>query len=194
MKRLSPFILGFALCLFLSAHAFAEHAAEAAHGIDWEHGLVYPAANFFILIFFLVLLLRKPLIRGFRERAAGLKLSMNDARTLYDKAYAQHQEIDTKLKNVEVQSRKLMADIQAEAELERKTIVQDAMKMAERIKTDATRIADQEVKRATETLKAEAVRLAMGLAREQVSQRLGDEQQKQLGDEFVSLLKTQGAR
>lgn len=182
--------------LFVFTHnagaVLASGGGEHGHGIDWMHGLVYPAANFLILAFFLVLFLRKPLINAFRERSAKLKLSMGEARTLYDKAYQQHQEIDTRLKNVDAQSRQLMQEIQSEAEAERKRIVQEAVDLGERIKVDAGKIAEQEVKRAFEAIKAETVRQAMTLARENVKAKLGSQEQAQLGDEFIGMMKAGG--
>jgi F-type H+-transporting ATPase subunit b len=195
-KRILQFLSMFYVLMLLVGSAWAEtegHAEAGAHAIDWMHGLVYPSINFFILIFLLYLFLRKPLVNSFRERSASLRLTMTEARTLYDKAYSQHQEIDTRLKNVDSQTRKLIADVQSEAENERKKLIQEAGSQSERIKSDAVRIAEQEVKKAFETIKAETVRLAMDLARTQVSAQLGVAEQKQLGDEFVTQLKKQGA-
>lgn len=200
------FIVGFVVALLLAAgQVWSDQGVEpvpgavvssgeghGAHGVDWIHGLIYPLINLFLLGGGLFLLLRKPFMEFFRDRSLHTRTELDAAKALYDTSFRQYEEIDTRLKHVQGQGLRLIDEIRAEANEEKTRIVREAGVLAEKIKTDTKRIAEQEVKRALESLKAEAVRLALGLAGKQVKERLKSEDQERLASEFVLELKKGG--
>lgn len=165
--------------------SFASQASEGgAHALGlWD--IVFPLTNFALLFLGIYFLLKRRAGEFFASRSLNVKMSVEKAKKLYDEAYRQYEEIDAKLKNADVEGKKLIADIKAESESEKKQIVAHAREMAEKIAADSKRMADQEVVKAMQRLKKEAVDLALQLARKKIESEINQEDQTRLGSGFV---------
>jgi F-type H+-transporting ATPase subunit b len=170
------------------AEAAEEHHGNPAPGI----GLVWSFLNFFVLIGILVYFTRKPLLEFFQTRASQTKNQAEAAGKLYEDARRQFDEIDRKLKNAQQEGQQLIAGLKADGEEEKQRLIANAKALSDQLVIDTKRIVEQEGKRAQETLKTEAVRLATELAANQVKAQIKPEDETRFGAEFLSLLKKAG--
>lgn len=165
-------------------------AAGSAHGdshhIDWMGGLVYPAINFFVLMSLLIFAARKPIREFFKNRSAQTKDTLEQTKSLYEKAYREFEEINAKLKNADQEGKTLLKKFQEEAELEKQKTIQEANQIATKIKSDAQRIAENEVKKAVQILKQHTVELSLNLAKEKIKKEVTLDNQVSLSQEFVT--------
>lgn len=165
--------------LFATASEGGVHHAPSL----WE--IIFALTNFTILVGALYFVLRKRSSEFFSSRALNTKLAIENAKKLYDEAYRQFEEIEAKLKNADLEGKKLLQDIKDESESEKQQIVAHAKEIAAKIVADSKMIAKQEVIKAKELLKRESVDLAMGLAQKKIESQITDEDQKRLGASFV---------
>lgn len=148
--------------------------------------------NFLILVGLLYFVLRKKVPEFFRSRATQTKLLLEEARKSYEEACHTYEAIEAKLKNADAEGRGLIAAIKEEAEAEKLTVLQRAKEMAEKIKTDSERLAEQEVKKARVSLQREATLLSVELAEGLIKKSINTGDQKKLSQDFVSRVKTMG--
>jgi len=191
MKKLVVAVSFLVIALFMAMNVYA--AGDGGHAVGpGDLKFLYGIANFVILASLLYYLLRKAVPEFFRSRATKTKMTIDEARKSYDEAYRQYEEIEAKLKNADVESKELIATIKEEAEAEKLNIVKRARELAEKIKTDSERIAEQEVKKAGVALKKEAIKLSTELAEELIKQKISNDDQVKLSSNFVSQVKKVG--
>ncbi|MCP4906235.1 MAG: hypothetical protein GY910_14760, partial [bacterium] len=72
------------------------------------------------------------------------------------------------------------------AEREREKILEEAQQTAERIRSEAGTAVEREVRRAQEELRREAAELALEMAENLLREKMGDEDQSRLVEEFIA--------
>lgn len=178
-------------CILISASVLA--ASEGGHhepkGIDMA--FLFKEINFLILLGILYMLLRKPLREYFSNRAATLKLSVDQARLEYQEALKQHQEIFQRLKNIDEEGVRLMERMKDEGQGEAAYIENQSIDITRLISKNAEEIAQMEVKKAIEDLKSMTVGLSSDLARQSLKNTMQKGDQDRLAENFlVNLGKT----
>ena len=78
------------------------------------------------------------------------------------------------------------AEVRAIADADRVRMIAGAKEASERLMRDAERTAQSDIERAKQELRAEAARLAAGLAAADVSRRIDDPTRDRLLDEFLA--------
>lgn len=169
------------------AHAVEEEAHKGNPGPSI--GTLYHAINFLILVTLLFVLLRKPVKNFFEARAKLVGKAVEEARKAHQLAWNQHEEINKKLKNLEDESRRIMASFREEGEEEKKKLLSQVQIFAEKMKQDAALIADGEIKRAKEELKEMAIGLSKDLARKIIKEELQSDDQDRLTKHYLEGLK-----
>lgn len=148
----------------------------------------FTVANFIIMIILLYFVLRHSVQAFFRNRATNTRLKMDKVKKIYNETYRKYEEIEAKLKNADIEGKKLLEALKHEGELEKQRLIRKAREAAHQIKFEAERVVKQELTRAKEALRQETTCLAASLAKTRLVELLTAEDQKQLGEEFLANL------
>lgn len=182
-----------AVSLLAASVVFAAEGHEAvARGPDKT--FIYAVINFFVLFFLLFFALKKPAREFFAGRALTIKIAIDEAKKTYELARQGLQTLEAKIKNSDAESRELIASVKKQAEVEKDGIVAQAAELAQKIKNDVQEIARQEVVKAKQSLKVEAIEIAANLAADKLKQTLTADDQAQLGQLFATQVQKAGAR
>lgn len=192
MKKLPVIIISLIVILFWSALAYA--TGEVPHEASQGPGLkfVYSVINFVLLVMLLYFFFRNPAKEFFNARSLNTKMTIDQAKKLHTGVYRQFEEIEGRLNNADVESKNLVETIRREVEREKQGMIIHARDLAEKIKADAKRVAEQEVVRARQELKAESAQLAARLAEEKIEQGMTPRIQESLGRKFITQIKQEG--
>ena len=174
--------------LLIPALLWASEEAHGAHaearGIPWLT-LLFSAINFTLF----VLLLRRvalPAIRRWaHERRDRVVKELEEAARARAEAEKLKAEWEARTKNLDAEITALRQQAVADAERERERILATARATAAAIEADAKRAVDQEVRRAREILRDEAVREAVAIAERIVRERATTDDQRRFVDEFL---------
>ena len=151
----------------------------------WEEFL-FQLLNLVILVGAIVYFARKPVLEYFEGRRAQIKGDLEAAAALLSEAEARNEEIQRKLSELQGEVEQLQSQSRTRAEEESQRILAEAQRSADRIQADATAAIDQELLRAQRELRAEAAGLAVDMAADILSQKVGDADRARLLDEFIS--------
>jgi len=184
VKKILASIFLFIIVIFWAVQAYAMGGTLTNEGPDLK--FLYGVINFVLLIFLIVYFLKKPAKEYFSSRSLKTKMAVENSKKLYDDAYRRFEEIEAKFNNADVEGKKLIASVRQQADQEKKRIVIQAKETAEKIKRDAERIASQEVVKAKQELKSEAVDLAREIAAQKIKEQITPDIQVRLGKEFIS--------
>lgn len=191
MSRKTLSVLIFAsLSLFAAAVSLAS-PAEAEHGVDWM-AWVWKVLNFAILVFVLVKF-GGPAFRSFlAKRTELIQKSLDEARQAREMAQKALGEVQERLRTKDKEIEDIVSSARTSGEREREALVKEGEKMSERIIEQARANIEFELKKAKESVKAEAVELAMELAEKKLKEKITKEEQRKLLEE--SLARLEGKR
>lgn len=167
--------------------------AESGHGEGIplkEIGL--HAFNFFLLIGLLAYLLRAPVRDFLNTRSAQIRKDLEDADRQRREAEERYKAIEAKLAHFESELASMKADGQADAEREAQLIAERAEKDAAHLKETAERAIREETRAARNSLRRDAVDLAVKLAEENLRAQLGPADQQKLAQEFLASIPKEG--
>jgi F-type H+-transporting ATPase subunit b len=173
--------------LLLSAVAFAE---EAGHGGeeamtflgDWLPRLV----NFIIIAAIVVYFTRKPVRDFFKNRSVEIAKAMQESKETRERAVAALAEMEQKIKELEAETSKLVADAQARGEKDRQILAEEGRKVALDIQAQAKQSIDLEVMKAKSALAAEAALLSLNLAEANIKDKIGKKDHDRIVKEYIS--------
>lgn len=171
------------LLLALSAWAAGgeEHVDTRAQLIDFA----WRVANFLILLGILYWLMWKKMKSFFSGRREGIKASLEEAEVVKADAEKKFKEYDEKIKKAEEEIQGIAAMIKAQGEEEKKRIIADAGRAAEKMKEDAKARMDQELKKAKNELRLEASELAVQLAEDILKKKVTKEDHEGMVREYL---------
>jgi len=178
------------LSLVTISLAFASGTGEEAHSSLLK--TYAPAVlNFLILVALLVFMMKKMDIKGyFRKRTELIEQSLREAREAKELAMKALAQVEERLKIKDKEMEEILSAARESGEREKARIVEEGSRLKDRILEQTKNNIDFEVKMAKETIKQEAVEIAMGLAEKKLKDRLTKEEQIKLLEE--SLLKIEG--
>jgi len=177
MRQTTAILLAVAAAMLSPSLALAG-GGEGHGGADWLK-LILAFVNFTLFVGLLVFFLRKPMKSFFATRRDEIEKRLREAAELKQQASDKYQEYEAKLKALEEEGARILADARAEGEDEKKRILEAAEKMAARVADDAQRRIDAEVRAARIALRKEAVSEAVDAARRILAQQLtADDDQK----------------
>lgn len=174
--------------LLWAATATLAVAAGGGHEVDSGvllKDFIWRCLNFVILFGALAYVVSKPLRNGLAARREGVEKALADAEAAKQEAEARFAEYDVKLNRAAAEIAEISAGIRREGELERDRILANARDMAEKIKLEAERAAENEIVRARVELRREAARLAIGLAEELLKKNFTSEDHDRLVKEYM---------
>lgn len=167
-------------------------------GISWASGdgghhaesgallkdFLYRLFNFALLVAVLVYFVAKPLKNALASRREGIEKELLEAREAAEHAEKRFAEYDEKLTRAEEEISQIQADIKAEAEQEKQRIIENAETMAQKIKEESGKTADNEIAKARLALQQEAAALAVELAADLLKKNFNREDQARLVEEY----------
>lgn len=178
-------LLSIALAALLPVVALASEAEHPApHGVPWLK-LLFSAVN--VLIFLAVLRSRvwpalRQALRSRRERIIGALEQAGRAKRESERLQAEWRE---RLANVSAELEAMRQQARADIAAERDQILNAARQVADAIRRDARRTAEQEVRNAEALLRAEVAANALAIARRLAPQRLTAVHQREFISDFM---------
>ena len=182
-------LLFFFSSLVVTAVAFAAGAQEEEH-TSLVKEYFWKIVNFGVLVFILVKFAKKPLQDFLRKRTETIEKTLNEAKEAKEAALKALQEAEKRLDTKDEEIAAIIAAAKKSGELERERIIEESGKLKEKILEQAKTNIEYELKHAKESIKAEAVELAMELAEKKLKEKLTKTEQEKLLDE--SLVKIGG--
>jgi F-type H+-transporting ATPase subunit b len=185
-KKIYSYLLFASYFLLLSSVAvFAGEGAEAEPSLFKAY--LWPVINFIILIVLLTYAMKKGDIKGFfRKRTELIEQSLKEAREAKELAQKALAEVEGRLKMMDKEVEEIIASAKLSGEKEKSRLVEEGDKLKEKILEQAKTNIDFEVKQAKETIKKEAVEIAMELAEKKLREKLTKEEQLKLLEESVA--------
>ena len=159
-----------------------EHGAPHASITD----LLWPVINFGLFVFVVVRFLGGPLREFFRARTERIRQGLEAGAQARSEAQGLRDAIARELADLPRLREELRADIRATAERERDALLASGRVAAERIRTDARMVADQEVTAARQNLRAELIEEAVREATILVRGALRPDDQGRFVRDFVA--------
>lgn len=181
------------LCL-LSLPAFSAGGGGAdAHGIPWA-AIGQHAFNLVVLLAVLGFVLRKIIPDALNARKTGVAKDLADSAQARASAQARYDALSAKLDGFEQELAAMRAEAELEAGRERDTILARADADARSVAANAQRAIVAETRRARETLRADAARLAVEIAAEQLRSSIGARDDASLTGDFIDSIAQASAR
>jgi F-type H+-transporting ATPase subunit b len=162
----------------------AEHVAPGLGDLLW------PALNFVLFVALLVYFLRGPLVEYFRARTARLREALQAGARARAEATALRAALSRDVENLPGLRERLRADMREAAELEARNLVALGRKAAERIRSDARLLAEQEFEAARQAVRADVIEEAVRQATALIRRALRPEDQERFVRDFVAEART----
>lgn len=179
---------GVLTCLGTLLFAVAAWAAGGEEHVDTRAQLIdfaWRVANFLILLGILYWLMWKKMKSFFAGRREGIKASLEEAEVVKADAEKKFKEYDEKIKKAEEEIQGIAAMIKAQGEEEKKRIIADAGRAAEKMKEDAKARMEQELKKAKNELRLEASELAVQMAEDILKKKVTKEDHEGMVREYL---------
>jgi len=141
--------------------------------------------NFGILAVGCFFIARKPVAQFFSSRAKSIEDEIQELEQKKAEAEKKLAEYQAKFKNLDQESKQIVADYIQQGEEAKTRILAEAEAQAEKLEDMAKRNIEQEFKSAKATLQQEIVELAMEKAEEVISTSISSEDQDKLVDEYL---------
>jgi F-type H+-transporting ATPase subunit b len=186
----TPYTILFVFCIFhFVLVAFAFGAEEAAHGGEWKEWL-WKILNFAILVGVLVWFAKKPLQEFLRKRTELIEKTLQEAKEARELAQKALAEVEERLKLKDREIEEIIVHAKQSANREKELLVQQGEQMKEKILEQAKSNIDYEVRLAKDSIKAEAVEIALELAEKKLKGKLTTEEQIRLIEESLARMET----
>lgn len=173
--------------LLFAVTAFAEEAAHGGHeGItfmgDWLPRLV----NFAIIASVVVYFAGKPIRDFFANRSAEIAKAMQDSKEARERAVAALADMERKIKEMEAETGRMVADAQARAEKDKNSLVEEGKKVAQDIQAQVKQGIEMELHKAKAALAAEASLLSLDLAEGRIKEKISNQDHERIVKEYIS--------
>ncbi len=165
-KSASLPLLFLALFLLQASIAYASGGGEGGHdGKQWVE-FFWKTFDFVVLVGFLYWLLAAKIKEFFVGRRRDIKDSLEKSARQKTEAEAKFREYSEKIDKASAEIDGIFEMIKAQGVVEKQKIIADAEKVAKKIKEDSHLRTEQELKKASDQLRAEAVKLSVQMAEE----------------------------
>jgi F-type H+-transporting ATPase subunit b len=185
MKKTFSYITIILVIIITVGVALASGEAEGGHeGNKWLD-LVKKSFNFFVLIGLLYWLAASKVKDFFAGRRAEIKESLEKAVERKTEAEKKYKEYSEKLDKAATEIDGILEMIKAQGVTEKQKIIEDAERTSKKMKEDAQARIEQEMKKATDDLKAQAVDLSVQMAEEILKRSITPDDHKTMVKEYI---------
>jgi F-type H+-transporting ATPase subunit b len=187
LKNIIAAAIALAGPFLFAAIAAAEEAAEGGHETftfvgDWLPRLV----NFAIIAGVLVYFMRKPTRDFFKNRTAEIEKALRESQEARDKAVASLAEMERKVRELEAETRAMVADAQARGEKDKAALQEEGKKVSKDIQEQVKAGIDIEVQKAKADLAVEASLLAVDLAEGKIKSSIGKQDHERIVKDYIA--------
>ena len=184
----APLILFFCLTVFLmlTGSAFAVGGGEHPP-ITWKDW-VWPVINFSILAFVLVYFARKPVREFFKNRTALIEKSLKEASEARELANKSLEEVQKRLKEADKEVNEILESSRKSGEREKEELIAQGESLKKKMIEQAKANIEFELEKAKKLLKSEAALMALEMAEKQIKEKLDNNEQAKLIDEYIGKL------
>lgn len=187
-KGLKVGFLVLTLVVALCGIVWASSGGDGGHGgvhNAWTSNDTWKVLNFGILLVALVFLAKKPVAEFFSSRAKGIEEEIAELEQKKADAEKKLAEYQAKFKNLDQESKQIVADYIKQGEEAKTRILAEAEAQAEKLEDMAKRNIQQEFKAAKAALQQEIVEKAMEKAEEVIKASISSEDQDKLVDDYL---------
>ena len=190
MKRIMPGIHTRTQILASSVAMAAEegHAEKMTFLGDWLPRLV----NFGIIAAIVIYFTRKPIRDFFKNRSAEIAKAMQESKEARERAIAALEAMDRKIKDVEAETNKLIAEAQTRGEKDRQAIIEEGKKVVADIQAQVKQGIDIEVQKAKTALAVEASLLSIDLAEGRIKEKISSQDHERIVKEYIAKMGGKG--
>jgi len=178
------------LVVGFSSDAWASGAPHSAG--EFLTGAFFAAVNLAILGYVAVRMGKAGTQEFLKNRQSEVTRELADAKRLREEAEEMVKEFAGKLDGLEDERKALLEQFTAEGELEKSRLIEEGKAQSERLRTDAKRTIDLEIRRAQLQLHGEVLDRALAQATERLTADIGAVEHKGLVDEFVGRVRSMG--
>jgi len=184
MKKSSSIVLSSVTFVAIAATAFASGGGNEQYTFmgDWLPRLI----NFAIIVGLLVYFLRKPVRDMFKNRTAEIAKAIEESRDARERAVAALAEMERKMREMESETRSMIADAQARGEKDKLALVEEGRKIVRDIQEQVKTGVDIEVLKAKADLAIEASRLAVDLAEGKIKDKITKQDHERIVKDYIS--------
>lgn len=186
-KKISSYTIFTIIFVFLISVGVALASGEAEGGHDsgkWID-LIKKSFNFFVLIGLLYWLMASKIKDFFSGRRVEIKESLEKSVERKAEAEKKYREYSEKLDKAATEIDGILEMIKAQGVTEKQKIIEDAERTAKKMKEDAQARIEQEMKKATDQLKAQAVDLSVKMAEEILKRSITQDDHKSMVKEYI---------
>jgi F-type H+-transporting ATPase subunit b len=186
MKKSMP-LFSTLLTIVTVSVAFASEAEEGAHEAitfmgDWLPRLV----NFAIIAGVVIYFMRKPAQDFFKNRTADIAKALQESKEARERAVAALAEMERKIKDLEAETARMVADAQARSEKDKQSLIEEGKKVAQDVQAQVKQGIDIELQKAKTSLAAEASLLSLDLAEGMIKEKIGGKDHERIVKEYIS--------
>lgn len=174
-----------AFVLLMARDVLAAAGGDGGHEKDWID-FAWRVVNMLILVGFLYWLLAKKIKEFFVGRREGIQSSLQQARIARTQAEQKYKEYTEKLEKATEEIAGISDMIRAQGLAEKERIIEDARKVAEKLREDTQARFEQELKQAGNLLRAEAVKLSVEMAEELLKKNITAEDHDAMVKEYLN--------
>jgi F-type H+-transporting ATPase subunit b len=182
-KTISLLTILFVLLISIGI-AFAEAEGEGGGSALW-FGLFKKTFNFVVLIGLLYWLLASKMKDFFAGRRVEIKESLEKSVEKKAEAEKKYREYSEKLDKAALEIDGIFEMIKAQGVTEKQKIIEDAERTAKKMKEDASARIEQEMKKATEQLKSQAVELSIQMAEDILKRNVTKDDHKAMVKDYI---------
>jgi F-type H+-transporting ATPase subunit b len=186
MKKTISSIAAIVVLLVAAGVVFAAEAEGGHNSTELLKGLGLKTFNFVVLVGFLYWLLASKIKDFFSGRRVEIKESLEKAVERKAEAEKKYREYSEKLDKASLEIDGIFEMIKAQGITEKQKIIEDAEKTAKKMKEDASARIEQEMKKATEQLKAQAVQLSVQMAEEILKRSITKDDHKAMVEDYIN--------
>jgi F-type H+-transporting ATPase subunit b len=175
------------LFILLASIAYASGGGESGHegGKSQLFEFLWKTLDFVVLVGFLYWLLAAKIKEFFVGRRKDIKESLEKTATQKAEAEEKFREYSEKIDKASAEIDGIFGMIKAQGIAEKQKIIEDAEKVARKMKEDAQARIEQELKKASYQLRAEAVSLSVQMAEEILKRNITAQDHEAMVKEYM---------
>lgn len=182
VKRLLLFVV---LFLLMASVAYASGGEEGGHDGKKLFEFVWKTIDFVVLVGLLYWMLAAKIKEFFVGRRQGIKDSLENAAQQKAEAEVKYKEYSEKIEKASAEIDGIFEMIKAQGVAEKQKIVEEAEKVAKKIKEDSQMRTAQEIKKASDQLRTEAVILSVQMAEEIIKKNIAEQDNEAIVREYM---------
>jgi F-type H+-transporting ATPase subunit b len=172
--------------------AFGSAGGEGEAHSSGISQLIWPVINFAILVIILFVFAKKPIQSYLKQRSETIAKTLDEARQAKEAALKALETVEEKLKLKDKEIAEILSAAERSGSQERDRIIEETGKLKERVLEQAKTNIEFELKNAKESIKAEAVELAMELAEKKIKEKMTKEEQEKLLEDSLTKIGGKG--